>query len=38
MQSRTLGQIPIVDGDGKLVGLHLLHEVIGAVSRPNWPS
>lgn len=36
MQSRTIEQIPIVDGDGRLVGLHLLHEILGAVERPNW--
>jgi len=36
MQSRTISQIPIVDGDGRLVGIHLLHEVLGAIVRPNW--
>lgn len=36
MQARRVGQIPIVDRDGKLVGLHLLHEMLGAVERPNW--
>ncbi|MGW8256671.1 MAG: nucleotidyltransferase family protein [Thermoguttaceae bacterium] len=36
MQARSLNQIPIVDEAGKLVGLHLLHEIIGAVPRPNW--
>ncbi len=36
MRARTLNQIPIVDEAGKLVGLHLLREIIGAVKRPNW--
>jgi dTDP-glucose pyrophosphorylase len=36
MQSRTISQIPIVDGEGRLVGIHLLHEVLGAIERPNW--
>lgn len=36
MQSRTISQIPIVDAEGKLVGIHLLHEVLGAIERPNW--
>jgi dTDP-glucose pyrophosphorylase len=35
MQARTLSQIPIVDGDDKLVGLHLLHEVLGSAPKPN---
>lgn len=36
MRARSLEQIPIVDDAGKLVGLHLLREIIGAVSTPNW--
>lgn len=36
MQSRTISQIPIVDRDGRLLGVHLLHEVLGAIERPNW--
>lgn len=36
MQALTIAQIPIVDSDGRLKGLHLLHELIGAVDRPNW--
>jgi len=35
MRARSLEQIPIVDGAGHLVGLHLLREILGAVSRPN---
>ena len=36
MQARTLSQIPIVDAQGKLVGLDLLREILGVVERPNW--
>jgi NDP-sugar pyrophosphorylase family protein len=36
MQARTLEQIPVVNADGTLGGLHLMHEVIGTVERPNW--
>jgi dTDP-glucose pyrophosphorylase len=36
MRARTFGQIPIVDERGKLVGLHLLSEIIGSEVRPNW--
>jgi dTDP-glucose pyrophosphorylase len=36
MQARTIGQIPVLDAEGRLVGLHLLHELIGCVTRPNW--
>ncbi|MBI5445147.1 MAG: nucleotidyltransferase family protein [Deltaproteobacteria bacterium] len=36
MRARTLGQVPIVDEDGRLVGLHLLREILGATPRPNW--
>ncbi len=36
MRARSLSQIPIVDAAGRLAGLHLLREIIGAVPRPNW--
>jgi dTDP-glucose pyrophosphorylase len=36
MQARTIDQIPIVDADGLLVGLHLLHDVMVSRERPNW--
>jgi dTDP-glucose pyrophosphorylase len=36
MRARTLGQVPVVDSSGRLVAMHLLREVIGAVRRPNW--
>ena len=36
MQARRIGQLPIVDKEGRLAGLHTLHEIIGAGERPNW--
>jgi NDP-sugar pyrophosphorylase family protein len=36
MRARSIGQIPIVDEDGRLIGLHLLHQMIGATQRSNW--
>lgn len=36
MQARYIQQIPVVDGDGRLVGLHLLRDVIGTPARANW--
>jgi len=36
MRARTFQQIPIVDEAGRLVGLHLLREILGASIRPNW--
>lgn len=36
MQARTIEQIPIVDAQGRPCGVHLLHDVVGAVRRPNW--
>lgn len=36
MQARMLEQIPVVDNEGELVGLHLLHDLIGTVERSNW--
>jgi dTDP-glucose pyrophosphorylase len=36
MQARTVQQIPILDPEGRVIGLHLLHEILGAVERPNW--
>lgn len=36
MRARSLNQIPIVDERGRLVGLHLMREIVGAVHRPNW--
>lgn len=36
MQSRWLSQVPILDESGRLIGLHTLHEILGAAPRPNW--
>ena len=38
MRARVLNQIPIVDQAGRLVGLHLLREIIGAHGGPTGPS
>ncbi|MEP6859986.1 MAG: nucleotidyltransferase family protein [Deltaproteobacteria bacterium] len=36
MQARYIQQVPVVDPSGKLVGLHLLRDVIGTPARANW--
>ena len=36
MQANRFEQVPIVDEQGKVIGLHLLHDILGNVSRPNW--
>jgi dTDP-glucose pyrophosphorylase len=36
MRAYCIQQIPIVDESNKLVGLHLLQEILGAAERPNW--
>ena len=36
MRACTLQQIPIVNEAGRLIGLHLLREILGASIRPNW--
>lgn len=36
MQARRFEQVPIVDEHGKVLGLHLLHDMLGNISRPNW--
>lgn len=35
MKARDLGQVPIVDKAGRLLGLHRLHDLIGVPLRPN---
>lgn len=35
MHARRFSQVPIVDRDGKLCGLHLLHDVVGRKEREN---
>jgi dTDP-glucose pyrophosphorylase len=36
MQAHHIHAIPILDADRRLIGLHLMRELIGAVNRPNW--
>lgn len=36
MQARRLSGVPVVDARGRLIGLHLLHELLGRSARPNW--
>jgi dTDP-glucose pyrophosphorylase len=36
MQARRFEQVPIVDERGKVIGLHLLHDILGNIARPNW--
>lgn len=36
MRARGIAQVPILDRDGRLAGMHTLHELVGAVHRDNW--
>lgn len=36
MRALGLSQIPIVDHRKRLLGVHLLREIVGSVERPNW--
>jgi dTDP-glucose pyrophosphorylase len=36
MQARKFEQVPVVDEGKRVVGLHLLHDLLGRVKRPNW--
>lgn len=36
MQAQTIGQIPILDAAGRLLGIHTLHSILGAEVKPNW--
>jgi dTDP-glucose pyrophosphorylase len=36
MRARQVSQVPVLGVDGELLGLHLLHELIGATERENW--
>lgn len=35
MRARAISQIPIVTGDGRLVGLHVMRDLLGGQQRPN---
>jgi dTDP-glucose pyrophosphorylase len=36
MRARRIDAVPVVDGAGRPVGLHLLQEFLAPISRPNW--
>lgn len=36
MRARRFKQVPIVDEQGKVIGLHLLYDILGNISRTNW--
>lgn len=36
MQARRIGQVPIVDAAGRLVGIHFLHDILVPSPRSNW--
>jgi dTDP-glucose pyrophosphorylase len=35
MRARRLSSIPVINDEGRLVGVHVLHEVVGGAPRPN---
>lgn len=36
MQASQIAQVPVLDPGRRVVGLHLLHELVTASERPNW--
>jgi dTDP-glucose pyrophosphorylase len=36
MQARQIAQVPVIDSERRVVGLHLLHEIVTTIERPNW--
>jgi dTDP-glucose pyrophosphorylase len=36
MRAREINSIPVLDADRRLIGLHLLRELVGGETRPNW--
>ena len=36
MRARMINSVPVLDAGRRLVGLHLLREVVGGQNRPNW--
>ncbi len=36
MQARSIAQVPVLDEEGRLSGVHLLRELLGSVERPTW--
>lgn len=35
MRARDIGQLPIIDAEGRLVGLHTIGQMVSTVARPN---
>lgn len=35
MKARNLGQIPVIDREGRLLGIHVLQELLGSHPKPN---
>ena len=36
MKARRFAQVPIVNDDRRVVGIHLLHDILGQQALPNW--
>lgn len=36
MQARQIAQVPVLDPQRRVVGLHLLHDLVTPIERPNW--
>lgn len=36
MRAQSLAQIPVLDGQSRVVGLHVMRELLGGVERENW--
>jgi len=36
MRARSISQVPVLDAQGALVGLHLMNDLLGAAVKPNW--
>ena len=36
MQALTIEQVPVLDEEKRLVGLHLFRDLLGMAARPNW--
>jgi len=36
MQARQIAQVPVISRERRVVGLHLLHELVTVIERPNW--
>lgn len=36
MQARRVAQVPVTDGNGRVTGLHTLHQLLSIAERPNW--